>query len=283
MTSASWPPSESDTSWSPLSEADSPGPLSPLPSLALEEMDSSALPVSSGESGVLSGALGVLSSGALRPLEAQVQAWRMPSMSSVSVGDVGHLQRREAAKLPTAPLAKMDATRPGHTATEEGNGNSSVEAAAAPPATPPTPWDVVLGAYETTRALGYVPGTLFALLVLPHLLTFAMVCAAANVVCAAFRAVGRMRLHPIVVAGIALAAVYLFSRWGSRDNENDKADLRDEIARNALFMAEVRHELAVLRGQIKETNRQCAGASRFVGTAVRERCKKLAEESRRVR
>lgn len=127
----------------------------------------------------------------------------------------------------------------------------------------------------------YVPGTLFALLVLPHLLTFAMVCAAANVARRALGTVRHVRLRPLAFVSVFVAAVYL-TRGLARHAPVENTELQVEIARNARFMAEIRRELAVLRAQLKEVNRECAGASRFVGKTVRERCKISAEENQRV-
>ncbi|BEJ02548.1 hypothetical protein CcaverHIS631_0703430 [Cutaneotrichosporon cavernicola] len=222
-----WPPSDSDTSWSPLSEADSPGTLSPLPSLALDDMDSSALPVSSG---AMSGALssGVLSSGALLSIDAQIQAWRMPSVEAV-----GGLRRDTVESKEAPPFT-----------------NSLSGDLPTPPPPPPTPWDVVLRACETTRALGYIPGTLFALIVLPHLLTFAMVCAAATVARRALGTARMVHLGPALIC--AFVVVYSVSQY------NTRSDLADEMARNARVMLEIRRELAVIRAQLKEVNRECA-------------------------
>ncbi len=149
MTSDSWPRSDSDTSWSPLSDADSPGTLSPLPSLELDDMDSSALPVSSG----------VLSSGALQSLDAQVQAWRMPPVPG---GNAPSLRRRDTVRPRPAQPEKVDgaqkATARIHPekaeptvpeSKERTHHSSTIEHPA-----PPTPWDIVLRACETTRALG---------------------------------------------------------------------------------------------------------------------------------
>ncbi|BEJ10305.1 hypothetical protein CcaverHIS641_0703400 [Cutaneotrichosporon cavernicola] len=193
-----WPPSDSDTSWSPLSEADSPGTLSPLPSLALDDMDSSALPVSSG---AMSGALssGVLSSGALLSIDAQIQAWRMPSVEAV-----GGLRRDTVESKEAPPFT-----------------NSLSGDLPTPPPPPPTPWDVVLRACETTRALGRALGT------------------------------ARMvHLGPALIC--AFVVVYSVSQY------NTRSDLADEMARNARVMLEIRRELAVIRAQLKEVNRECA-------------------------
>ncbi|BEJ18035.1 hypothetical protein CspHIS471_0703120 [Cutaneotrichosporon sp. HIS471] len=124
MTDMLWPPSDSDTSWSPLSEADSPGTLSPLPSLALDDMDSSALPVSSGVLSSLPVSSGILASGALLSIDAQVQAWRMPSVEAA----LSDTESKEQA----LPSTSSDLP------------------------TPPTPWDIVLRACETTRSLGLI-------------------------------------------------------------------------------------------------------------------------------
>jgi hypothetical protein len=126
-----------------------------------------------------------------------------------------------------------------------------------------------------------VPGTLFALIVLPHLLTFAMVCAAANGVRRTLGSVRFMRVRPLVFIGAFALAIYFARGILSRGMvpRAGNTELRHEIERNARFMAEIRRELAVLRLQLKEVNRECAGASRFVGKTVRERCKMSAEEN----
>lgn len=140
-----WPPSDSDTSWSPLSDADSPGTLSPLLSLELEDMDSSALPVSSGALSLGALSSGALSSGALRSIDAHVQAWRMPPVEPVEAP----LRRRETVRPRKAdpPRDKPDATIPEPHKLHHDRSTPEVPA-------PPTPWDVVLRACETTRALG---------------------------------------------------------------------------------------------------------------------------------
>ncbi|CAK9782190.1 hypothetical protein CC85DRAFT_325318 [Cutaneotrichosporon oleaginosum] len=242
MTSDTWPPSDSDTSWSPLSRDSPPLSPSPLPSLALDDMEPSALP--SSQSGALS----------LPSIDAQVHAWRMPPVE---------LRRRETVRAKASPAPPPPPVTDAAQQTEH----------EPTPAAPPTPWDVVQRTRETTRALGSVPGTLFALLVLPHLVAFALLCAAGG---AARRAVGaawpaspRPLLLAALVLVLLLTAVYFAHATLSR--------MAADAARHARLMGEIRRELAVLRAQIREANRECAGAARFVGKTVREQCRMAAE------